>query len=133
MSKPVLGLLLGVLLGAIDGASAWFYEAVQEEVRIQGSGYLFGIIGGSTFKGLVTGLAAGWAARRWNSLAIGVGVGLVVGFVFAYLVVYMGTHSDPPDRAVTEHPMAIIIPGTIVGAICGVACFRYGKPSPAVS
>jgi hypothetical protein len=122
MNKALLGLVLGLFLGALDGATAWFYE----EVRAQGAGYMTTIILGSTAKGLVAGLLAGWAARKWNSLAAGLGVGAVAGALFAWIVVATGKG----DPVVDAHPWAIIIPGTIVGALCGIACFKYGKPAP---
>ena len=49
MNKILLGLLLGTVLGAIDGASAWFTPAVRAQ--------LAGIIIGSTIKGLIAGVA----------------------------------------------------------------------------
>ena len=44
MNKILVGLLLGAVLGEIDGMTAWFTPAVRSQ--------LAGIVVGSTFKGL---------------------------------------------------------------------------------
>ena len=41
---------------------------------------IFGIIVGSTFKGLVAGLVIGLVARKLNSINLGILIGLAVGF-----------------------------------------------------
>jgi len=108
MNKVWLGLLLGAVLGAIDGSTAWFYP----EARTQ----MAGIIVGSTIKGLIAGVAAGVFARKVNSVPLGILFGLAVGFVLAFLVAYM-QHA---------HYLEIILPGSIVGMIVGYATQRYG-------
>ena len=60
MSKVLLGLLLGAILGAIDGASAGFYEAITKDEVLM-------IVFGSTFKGLLTGMAAGSSPSRMRA------------------------------------------------------------------
>src|SRR2546422_8611459 len=72
MNKVLLGLLVGAVLGAIDGGSAWFTPAVREQ--------LVGIIFGSTVKGLIAGVAAGIFARKVNSVPLGILFGLAAGF-----------------------------------------------------
>jgi hypothetical protein len=59
MNKILLGLLAGAVLGAIDGATAWFTPAVRSE--------LVGIIFGSTVKGIIAGVAASESALCWPS------------------------------------------------------------------
>jgi len=54
MSKPLLGLLLGAALGLLDGLGAFAYPGVATMMT--------SIIIGSTFKGLITGLATGFFA-----------------------------------------------------------------------
>ena len=61
MNKPLLGLLLGAVLGGIDGSFAPVWEPDDPVVR-EG---IVGIIVGSTFKGLVAGLATGFFAYYW--------------------------------------------------------------------
>jgi ABC-type uncharacterized transport system permease subunit len=56
MNKIVVGLILGAVLGALDGASAWFYPEVRNVIA--------SIMVGSTIKGMLVGLLSGWFARR---------------------------------------------------------------------
>ena len=122
MSKPLLGLLLGAVLGLIDGVSALLYP--YPDVREQ----IVGIIIGSTFKGLVTGVVAGFVATRLQSLPAGIVVGLVVGLTLSWLVAWGGG-----DPNVPHYYFEIMLPGTALGAIVGFATQRYGhlKSKPA--
>ena len=63
MNKIVIGLLLGALLGAIDGGTAWFTPAVRAQIVT--------IVIGSTFKGLATAKAPGpkSSAKALSNLA----------------------------------------------------------------
>lgn len=45
MSKPLIGIVLGAILGAFDGLTAWFTPAVRDQIA--------GIVVGSTVKGLI--------------------------------------------------------------------------------
>jgi hypothetical protein len=113
MNKILLGLLLGALLGAIDGGTAWFTPSVRAQ--------LGGIIVGSTIKGLIAGVAAGFFARKVNSVPLGILFGLAVGALLAFIVAYM-QHG---------YYLEIILPGSIVGMIVGYATQRYGMtPAP---
>jgi hypothetical protein len=108
MNKILLGLLLGALLGAIDGGTAWFTPAVRAQMVT--------IVIGSTFKGLIAGVAAGIFARKVNSVPLGILFGLAVGALLAFLVAYM-QHG---------YYLEIMLPGSIVGMIVGFATQRYG-------
>jgi len=55
MSKPVLGLVLGGILGIFDGLTAWFTPAVRDQ--------LAGIVVGSTIPGVIA-VAIGVAIWR---------------------------------------------------------------------
>jgi hypothetical protein len=77
MSKPVLGLTVGAILGFLDGASAWFSPEARH--------LMVTIVVGSTLKGLATGLIAGLVARWRRSIALGIGAGLLAGFVLSSL------------------------------------------------
>ncbi len=108
MNKILLGLVLGAILGAVDGATAWFTPAVRAG--------LAGIIVGSTFKGIIAGVAIGFFARKVHSLFLGILFGLAIGFVLAFLIAYL-QHG---------YYFQIILPGSLVGVIVGYATQRYG-------
>jgi prepilin signal peptidase PulO-like enzyme (type II secretory pathway) len=111
MSKPVYGLLLGGLLGIFDGLTAYFTPEVRDQ--------MVGIVVGSTFKGLVAGLAIGFFARKVDSLPLGIVFGLGVGLVLAWIV---AAFPDPNGR---HYYFEIMLPGAIVGAIVGYATQKY--------
>jgi len=110
MSKIWLGVILGGVLGLLDGLSSWFYPEVRSE--------LVGIVIGSTFKGLIAGVLIGVFARKVNSLPLGILFGLLVGAFLAFLVAYMGGG---------QYYFEIMLPGSIVGLIVGYATQRYGR------
>lgn len=115
MNKPVLGLLLGGVLGIFDGLTAL---VSAPEVKPQ----MLGIILGSMGKGLVAGLLIGWFARRRDNLALGVLVGLLIGAAFALpfaIPVNPGTGK--------QYFWEILIPGSLVGLIVGYATQKYGR------
>lgn len=107
MSKPVLGLTVGAILGFLDGVSAWFSPEARPVVLT--------IVFGSTLKGLATGLIAGLVARGRRSMALGIGTGLVVGFVLSSLAAI----------GQAGHYFEIVLPGMLVGAITGFVTQRY--------
>jgi hypothetical protein len=114
MNKVIYGLLLGAVLGAFDGLTAWFTPEVRNE--------LLGIVIGSTLKGLVAGACTGYFARKVNSLPLGILFGLAVGMFLAYLVAAM------PSATGKHYYFEIMLPGSIVGAIVGFATQRF-QPS----
>ena len=113
MSKPVIGLILGGILGVFDGLTAL---VSAPEVAPQ----IVGIVIGSTFKGLVVGALAGWFARKVDSLPAGILFGLAVGAFFAYLVAAM------PQPSGEHYYWEIVLPGSVLGVIVGYATQRYG-------
>jgi len=116
MNKILVGLIVGAVLGAIDGATAWFTPAVRDQ--------MLGIIIGSTFKGVIAGIAAGWYARRVQSVPKGITFGFVVGLVLAFAIAAI------PDPAGHHYWWQIMLPGSIVGAVIGWATQTYGRPVP---
>ena len=116
MSKPSLGLLLGAILGFVDGASAYLYPYpdVREAIII--------IVVMSTLKGLITGVVAGWVATKWQSLPLGILVGLAVGLALSWLVAWQGGDPNAP-----HYYLEIMLPGMALGAIVGFATQRYGR------
>jgi hypothetical protein len=115
MSKPLIGVILGAVLGVIDGLTAWFTPAVRAE--------LGGIVIGSTLKGIIAGIAIGFFAKKFHSLPIGILFGILVGAFLAYLVAMMQG----------GYYLQIILPGTMVGLIVGFATQKYGTPATANS
>ena len=115
MSKPLVGILLGAVLGAFDGLTAWFTPAVRDQ--------LVGIVISSTFKGIIAGIAIGFFAKKFHSLPLGIAFGLAVGALLAFLTAHF---------AVGGYYFAIMLPGSMVGLIVGFATQKYGKtPAPA--
>ena len=110
MTAPVLGVVVGGVLGLLDGLSAWFYPEARP--------MMIPIVLGSTIKGVLTGLATGVVANRSRSLALGVLTGVSVGFVLS-TVAALGQ----PD-----HYWEIVLPGMLVGVIAALATQRARTP-----
>jgi len=115
MSKPLIGILLGAVLGAFDGLAAWVTRVVRNQ--------LAGIVVSSTFKGVIAGVAIGFFAKKFRSLTIGILFGLAVGALLAFLTARF---------AVGGYYFEIMLPGSMVGLIVGFATQKYGKV-PAVA
>lgn len=113
MSKPLLGLLLGGVLGIFDGLSALLYPAAAPQI--------VSIVFGSTFKGLITGIAIGFFARKVNSLPLGIVFGLAVGMALSFAVAAMNSLEGK------HYYFEIMLPGSILGLIVGFATQRYGS------
>lgn len=109
MSKPLLGLILGGILGVLDGLTAWFTPEVRDQ--------MLSVVIGSTFKGLLAGVMIGFFARKYESLALGIVFGLLVGGFLAFLVAYMQG----------KYYFEIMLPGSLVGIIVGIATQIYGR------
>jgi hypothetical protein len=110
MSKPILGVLLGAILGAFDGLTAWFTPAVRDQ--------LGGIVVSSTLKGIIAGIAIGFFAKKFHSLPIGLLFGLFIGALLAWLTAKF---------AVGGYYFEIMLPGSLVGLIVGFATQKYGR------
>lgn len=118
MNKPVLGLLLGGVLGIFDGLSA-LVSAPETAPDI------VGIVIGSTFKGILAGAIIGWIATRSRSPQTVIWSGLAIGAFFAFLIAAI----PQPDG--THYWWQIILPGSVLGLIVGYATQRYGRSSSA--
>ncbi|MGI8918934.1 MAG: hypothetical protein ACR2H6_10060 [Pyrinomonadaceae bacterium] len=115
MSKPLIGILVGAVLGAFDGLTAWFTPEVRDQ--------LAGIVVSSTIKGIIAGVAIGFFAKKFHSLPLGLLFGLAIGAFLAYLTARFG---------VGGYYFEIMFPGTLVGLIVGFATQKYGRtPAPA--
>jgi Na+-transporting NADH:ubiquinone oxidoreductase subunit NqrB len=120
MKKPVLGMLLGGVLGIFDGLSA-LISAPEVAPDI------VGIVIGSTIKGLVAGVLIGWIANRVRSMRSVMLAGLAIGAFFAFLIAAI----PQPDG--THYWWQIMLPGSVLGLIVGYATQRYGRPATATS
>jgi hypothetical protein len=114
VNKPVLGLVLGGVLGIVDGLSALLHGIPEVNAQITS------IVIGSTFKGLVAGVLIGWFAKKVQSLQAGLLFGLAVGALLAFAVAAM------PSVTGEHYWLEIIIPGSLVGLIVGFATQKYG-------
>jgi len=112
MNKPIFGLILGGILGIFDGLSALITSPDVPEVKDG----IIGIVIGSTFKGLIVGIASGYFAKKLNSLPLGMAFGLILGAALALIVAIMQG----------SHYLEIILPGAIAGLIVGFATQKYG-------
>ncbi len=113
MGKPIFGLVLGAVLGVLDGSTAWFSAP---EVRPQ----ILTIVFLSMLKGLVAGVLIGFFARKVRSLPLGILFGLAVGAFFAYLVAMQ------PNEQGGHYYWEIMLPGSILGMIVGYATQKHG-------
>jgi Na+/pantothenate symporter len=107
-NKIVLGLVLGGILGILDGLTSWFTPDVRNQ--------LMGIVFGSTIKGIIAGVLIGVFARKVNSLPLGILFGLAVGAFLAWIIAFM-QHG---------YYFQIMLPGAMVGLIVGYATQKYG-------
>ena len=116
MNKILVGVIVGAVAGMIDGATAWFEPAVRPQI--------LSIIFFSTIKGVIAGIAAGWFARRVQSVPKGIAFGFIVGLLLAFGVAAM------PDPKTGEHYWwQIMLPGSVLGGVIGWATQRYGRPA----
>lgn len=112
-NKPVVGLTLGAALGFVDGLTALLYPD---------TGPMMGtILMGSTFKGLLAGVVAGFLGRKWQSVPLGIVAGLLVAAAITYPI------AAAPASNGKIYFWEILVPGALVGAIVGFATQRFGK------
>ena len=121
MSKPLLGLVLGGILGIFDGLSA-LISAPNDPAIKEG---IVGIVIGSTVKGLITGALIGWYAKRAPSMGATILFGLAVGLALAFTISIMQKMAGQPP-----YYWEIMLPGGILGMIVGYATFRSPASPP---
>jgi hypothetical protein len=122
VSKTVLGLVLGGVLGIFDGLSA-LISAPNDPAIKEG---IVGIVIGSTVKGIITGALIGWYAKRASSMGATIGFGLLVGLALAFCISIMQKLAGQPP-----YYWEIMLPGGILGMIVGYATFRSPASPPA--
>lgn len=119
MNKVLIGILVGGVLGLLDGLAAYRVPEVRDVIA--------SIVMGSTAKGILSGMAAGFFARRYRSIPGGLAVGFSVGLVLAFLAAAMS-----PDPQGNYYWVSIMLPGAVLGAVVGFTTQRYGRmPEPA--
>ena len=120
MKRIVYALILGAVLGALDGLSAAYEFGFGPKVLT--------IAGLSSIKSLVVGLVVGIVACFVRNKAIIIGVGTVLALAFAFLV------ASQPDPDTGEKYYAHIMgTGALVGVIVGYATARFGDKLDASS
>ncbi|HEY2435020.1 MAG TPA: hypothetical protein VGI12_20290 [Vicinamibacterales bacterium] len=121
MSKPVLGLVLGGVLGIFDGLSALVSAPNDPAIKTG----IVGIVIGSMVKGLITGVLIGWFAKRTRSLGLAIVFGVAVGVTLAFLVCLLQKLGGQPP-----YYWQIMLPGGILGVIVGYVTFSSrGTPA----
>ncbi len=124
MSKPVLGLILGAILGVFDGLTALLEPDIANSPDAGAA--MTAITASSSVKGLLAGLIIGFFARKVKSLKSGLIFGGAVGLVLAFIIAAI------PQEGGQHYWLQIMVPGTIVGIILGYVTQKYGKePKPA--
>lgn len=117
MKKIGFAMVLGAILGAFDGLTAWFEPAVRDQVGT--------IVMLSSLKSVIAGLLIGIFARFVDKRAAITIFGLIVGLILGYLA------AMAPDPSGRHYYAQIMIPGAIVGLLVGYATSRYGTQSAA--
>jgi len=112
LSKPMLGLAVGGVLGLMDGLSGFFEPSLAP---VMGSVITFSLL-----KGLVAGITTGYVSERVRSMVLGILSGIGIAAVLSLLVVL---------RAGMALFLDIMIPGMLLGAIVGFATQRFGRKS----
>lgn len=114
MKKIGLAVLLGAILGAFDGLTAWFEPAVRDQIGT--------IVMLSSLKSVFAGILIGVLACFVRSRVVIALFGFAIGLLLAYLVAMQ------PDPSTGQHYYAqIMVPGALVGLIVGYATARYGE------
>ena len=120
MSKPLLGIILGAVIGFLDGLTALFTPEADQ---------IWNIAPWSSLKGIIVGLIIGLYARKVNSMSRAVVFGLIVALFFAFLTA-LGQYFGEGQHYWIE----IMLPGMITGGIIGYGVQKFGaKPKVADS
>jgi hypothetical protein len=109
LTKPMLGLAVGGVLGLFDGLSGFLEPSLAP---VMGSVITF-----SLFKGLLSGIAIGYFSQKVHSMAIGIAAGLGIAGVLSLLVILHAGMALFWD---------ILLPGMLLGGIVGFATQRFG-------
>jgi hypothetical protein len=110
LTKPMLGLAVGGVLGLLDGLSGFFEPSLAP---VMGSVITFSLL-----KGLLSGIATGYISQRVHSMLVGILAGIGIAAALSLLVTL---------RAGMALFWDILLPGMLLGAIVGFATQRFGR------
>ena len=110
LTKPVLGLALGGILGLLDGL-AGFLEPRLAPLMVS-------VITFSLLKGLVSGVAIGYVAQKVHSMVLGTLAGAGIAVALSLLVVLHAGMALLWD---------ILLPGMLLGVIVGFSTQKFGR------
>jgi hypothetical protein len=110
LTKPMLGLAVGGVLGLLDGLSGFFEPSLA---LVMGSVITFSLL-----KGLVAGITTGYVSQRVHSVLLGISAGTGIAAVLSLLVIL---------RAGMALFWDILLPGMLLGAIVGFATQKFGR------
>jgi hypothetical protein len=110
VTKPMLGLVVGGVLGLLDGLSGFFEPALGP---VMGSVITFSLL-----KGLVSGIAIGYFSQKVSSMAAGIFTGIGIAGVLSLLVILHAGMALFWD---------ILLPGMLLGGIVGFATQKCGS------
>ena len=110
VTKPMLGLAVGGVLGLLDGLSGFLEPSLGP---VMGSVITFSLL-----KGLVSGIAIGYFSQIVHSMAAGIVAGLGIAGVLSLLLILHAGMALFWD---------ILLPGMLLGGIVGFATQRFGS------
>jgi hypothetical protein len=110
ISKPLLGLTVGGLLGLIDGLTGFFEPSLG---AVMGSVITFSLL-----KGLVSGAVIGYLAQKVHSMLLGILLGAAIAAALSLLVIL---------RAGMALFWDILLPGMLLGIIVGFCTQKFGR------
>jgi hypothetical protein len=110
LTKPMLGLAVGGVLGLLDGVSGFFDPSLAP---VMGTVITFSLL-----KGLLAGVATGYVSKRVHSMLLGILAGIGIAAALSLLVIL---------RAGMTLFWDILLPGMLLGAIVGFATQRFGR------
>jgi len=109
ITKPMLGLAAGGVLGLLDGLSGFLEPSLKP--------IMASVITFSLLKGIISGVAIGYFSQRVRSMAAGILAGLGIAGVLSLLVILHAGMALFWD---------ILLPGMLLGGIVGFATQRFG-------
>jgi len=110
LTKPMLGLTVGGVLGLLDGLSGFFEPSLAP---VMGSVITFSLL-----KGLLAGITTGYVSQRVHSMLLGILAGVGIAALLSLLVIL---------RAGMALFWDIMIPGMLLGLIVGFATQKFGR------